>query len=208
MSGNKKGAFWCSFFHEKNRSKISVSKVSSAGLCCSKEVQGQASMIDVLLLGTFISILLVYSFYTTSSFNLSSKVGETAYTEATAFTLLNYRNSTYGTFNNSANLTFGEAVNLYFCKSLITEQDLNNTGKYVMDKIAGDKYNYIAYGFVNSTDGTPKSFVIWNTQPDVCADSITVYSFDLKLICNTTEYSKLIFGLWPKWKTLPRKNQC
>lgn len=174
-----------------------------------KVLKGQASMIDVLLLGTFISILLIYSFYTTSSFALSSKVEETAYSEAAAFTLVNYKNSSYGAFNNSANITFGEAINLYLCKSpLIAEGDLNSTGRYAMDKIAGDRYSYIVYGFANLTDGTARSFTIWNTQPDVCSESITVYSFDLKLVCKTTEYSKIIFGLWPKSKTLPRKDQC
>ncbi len=172
-----------------------------------KGLKAQASMIDVLLLGTFISILLVYSFYTSSTFTLSSKVKETAYAEAAAFTLVNYRNSSYGSFNNSANFTFGETLNLYFCGSLINEQDVNRTGRYVMNKIA-DQYSYIVYGFANLTDSTAKSLVIWNTQPDVCAESITVYTFDLKLTCNTTDYSKLIIGLWPKWKTLPRKNQC
>ncbi|HLD41891.1 MAG TPA: hypothetical protein VJB06_02560 [archaeon] len=174
-----------------------------------RRLKGQASMIDVLLLVTFISILLVYSFYTSSSFTLSSKVEETAYAEASAFTLLNYKNSSYGAFNNSANLTFGNALTMYLCNSpLIAETDINSTGKYAMDRIAGERYSYIVYGFTNLTDNTIKGFGLWNTQPDVCSDSITVYSFDLRLTCKTTEYSKVIFGVWPKTKTLPRKNQC
>lgn len=170
-----------------------------------KGLKGQAALIDVVLLGMFISILLVFSLYTSTISNHSDRL-EVSYAESMMFSLMNYRNGSYGTFNNTGNMDFAEALQVYFCGPDIQEADLNGTARHLLDRMA-PLYNYIFFASASAQDGK-KQLWVWNSQPDVCASSITLTRFNLSLVCGTSDYFKPQLGIWPKWRDIPPKSSC
>ena len=173
-----------------------------------KTLCGQASMIDLLILGLFISILLVVGMYSPTFFSAQTNREEANYAESMMLSFMNYRNSTYGSFNNTGNMSIAEAINLYMCKSLISEADINITSKYLLDSLVKPSYNYIFFTSANMTGGPYKSLWVWNSQSDVCTSSITLSSFNLTLACPTDDSVRPLIGIWPKWKVLPPKSGC
>ena len=173
-----------------------------------KSLKAQAALVDIVLLGTFISILLVYSFYSSNFSSNYKNTEEASYAESMMFSLMEYRNSTYGAFNNSGNMSFSEALGVYFCRAGLDETDLNGTVKYLLDRTASPLYNYIFYSSAVGQSGPQKQVWVWNSQSDVCASSITLTTFNLSLVCSTTDYFKPELGIWPKSKIIPPKSAC
>ena len=116
-----------------------------------KGLKGQASLIDVVLLGMFISIVLVYTIYQSTFSQGQKNIQENSYAQSMFFSLMEYRNSTYGGFNNTGNMSFGEALDFYLCGKGISESDLNATAKYILDRSSSPLYNYIFYSSAITT---------------------------------------------------------
>ncbi len=179
--------------------------------------KGQATMIDLLMLGLMISILLVSTIYFGSEAGRAQTAREdSVYAQSMMNALMNYNSTTYGatppTYDNSANLPFAEALNLYFCKGGSLGTALPETAQIFLDKTIKPGYDYI---FVAQCGG--KTIYVWNKQSDVCADYITLSVFDFKLSCDInlkckgedkdgneiTIYQQPKIGIWPDWKEIP-----
>ena len=166
--------------------------------------KAQASLIDILLLGFFISIALVLGMYTGEQ-HIQAEITkeESRYAQSMLLAAMNYRNSTYGSYNNVYNLSLAEALDLYYCRGQVTEDDLNTTLKHLLDKLIKPGYNYIFYSRISTP--VHKSIKVWKGQPDVEAGYIPIKTFDLKLSCDVGDYYPPMLGIWPEWKKLPRK---
>jgi hypothetical protein len=170
--------------------------------------KGQASLIDILMLGMFISVLLVMSVYFGNEhirFQVARE--DSSYASAMLQSAMSYRNSTYGSYQNTMNLSLAEAINLMLCTNKISEQDINSTLRKVLNMTVRPDYNYILYSY-GVGPVSPRMIWVWNNQPDVCARYILVKEFSLEPSCVVTDYQPPILGIWPSWKEIPRLDAC
>lgn len=168
---------------------------------------GQASLIDILLLGLFISIVLVLSMYFGNEhvkFQVSRE--DSSYASAMLQGAMSYKNSTYGSYQNDMNLSVAELINLFFCTNKISEQDMNETLGEILNSTVRPGYNYILY--TSGITSGQRTVWVWNRQPDVCASYILVKEFNLVPSCYVIGYQAPILGIWPSWKEIPRKSAC
>jgi hypothetical protein len=169
--------------------------------------KGQASMMDILLLGLFVSILIILSVYFGNEhirFQVARE--DSSYVSSMLQSTMSYTNSTYGSYQNNLNLSVAEAINLFLCTNKISEQGMNETLGRVLNSTVRPGYNYIFY--TSGVTSTQRMAWVWNSQPDVCARYILVKEFDLVPSCNVAGYQPPILGIWPSWKPIPRKSAC
>ena len=160
------------------------------------------------MLGLFISVLLVLSVYMGNEhirFQIARE--DSAYASAMLQSAMSYRNSTYGSYRNTMNLSLAEAINLMLCTNKISEQDINETLREVLDRTVRPGHNYILYSY-GVVSGSPRMIWVWNSQPDVCARYILVKEFGLEPSCQVNDYQPPILGVWPSWKSIPRRSAC
>ena len=177
-------------------------------MCMSGHRKGQATLIDILLLGMFISAILVLSLYFGNEhvkFQVARE--DSSYAAAMLQSLMDYRNTTYGSFSNDMNLSVAEAINLFLCTNKISERDINETLGSVLNSTVRPGYNYIFYAY-GSRSGSSRVAWVWNRQADVCASYILVKEFSLEPSCRLDDYQAPILGIWPSWKNIPRKAAC
>lgn len=161
--------------------------------------KAQVSFIDVLLLGLFISLVLILGFTVGRNYMTSFVTKEeSTYAKSMLVSLMNYRNTTYGDYNNTAGLTTAEAINLYFCTGKIGSRDLNESIKALLDDLVKPNYNYIFY-----TYGQSRQVWVWKGQKELCASYIPLRTFNLKLTCDIIDYKPPMLGIWPEWKDIP-----
>ncbi len=170
--------------------------------------KAQASLIDILMLAMFISAILVLSMYFGNE-HVKSQIAreDSSYAAAMLQSAMDYRNSTYGSYQNDLNLTVAEAINLFFCTNKINEQDINETRRGVLNSTVRPGYNYIFYTYGISS-GSGKIAWVWNNQADVCARYILVKEFTLEPSCKVNSYQPPLLGMWPSWKSIPEKSAC
>src|SRR3989338_7972851 len=81
-----------------------------------KNSKGQASMIDILMLGLAISVLMVSTIYFGDAERRAQAGREdSAYAQSMMNALMKYNAGEYGAYDNSAGLTFSEALSKYLC---------------------------------------------------------------------------------------------
>lgn len=166
--------------------------------------RGQASLMDILLLGFSISLVGVFSL-TSGNSRLSSHImqEESAYTDSMLKALMAYTNETYGDYQNPGNLTLAQALDLWYCgpgdSSL--EDGLNRTIRYLLDRLAKPGYNYIFYTGISSSG--PRQLLVYNRQPSVEMDRMALRSFSLAPTCGCQEFFPPTLGIWPGWRNLP-----
>lgn len=172
------------------------------------ENKGQASLLDVLLIGLFISILLVVnSYFGNAPYQAEVSREEVLYSDTALASMMNYVNKTYDSYDNKFNLTIAEMFDLYYCGKdnvRIYESQLNKTVMWFLDKIIPENYNYI---FWTKDPESKRGIHVWRGQPDVCAEYIAVKSFNYKITCREERVPITLF-IWPSWKEIPRKGEC
>ena len=170
----------------------------------SRSCKGQVGLIDVLLLGFFISVSLILGMYMGEG-QVQAEITkeEAGYAQSMLLAVMNYKNSTYGSYSNIHNLSLAEAIDLYACTGKISREDLESTLKYLLGRMVKSGYNYIFYFYVVGYG--EKELWVYNKQKKVCAKYIPLKTFDLKLSCNTYNYTLPKLGIWPEWKELPEE---
>ena len=160
--------------------------------------RGQASLIDVLILGFSISIALILGIYMGEG-HIQAEITkeEAGYTQSMLLAAMNYKADAYGSYSNVYGITLAEAIDLFACTDMISETDLEAGLKYIFDKTVKPDYSYIFY-FVSGS----KVLHVYNKQEEVCARYIPIKTFDLKLSCEGN-YTLPTLGIWPDWKDLP-----
>src|SRR3989344_8970832 len=170
-------------------------------------------MIDVLLLGLFISIVLIGGTFFVGGEQLRAQQGrsDSIYAQTQLITLLNYRSASWN--NATAAAMIDDAV----CKAMMNKTpdcsyDYNNDGKETNYWILQNTlnltnradYNYIFYALsnaVNPSDGTLYNFTICNRQLTVCPKNIqsatTRHTVDCSGTSVTVDYA---LGIWPAWQ--------
>ncbi len=186
-------------------------------------MKGQASMIDVLILGIFISILVVSTIYVGEQQNRAQAAREeTFYSKSMMTALFNYNNETYGRHSNGENnFTFSEALAQLLCRygnyrNLEDDGEkidgLNLTAEEFLNTTVRPSFNYILLAQCG-----PKAIYVWNNQSNVCAERINKVAFDFKLPCDINQacrgkdkdgneiivYQQPFIGIWPEWQNLP-----
>jgi len=170
--------------------------------------KGQASMVDIIMLGLLISVLLVSSiFFSTAQNRAQTSREDSSYAQSMLNALMNYNISVYGTsttYQNSAWLSFSQALNLYFCNGgTPLANSLNETAGDFLNRTIKPGYDYI---FIAQKSGK-RAIYQWNKQYDVCMDYITLSVFDLKLSCGSFDRGSgewpPTLGIWPDWKDVP-----
>jgi len=174
-------------------------------------MKGQASMIDILLLGLFISIVLVGGSVFIGTEELRAQYGreEAVYAQAQLISALNYRSADWG------NRTAAEAVNMGFCSRNLTTVSnvscsLNDPFYLNMQKMLNrtgrTDYNYIFYAEAHDQNGTIGTFTVCNRQPTVCAKHIpAIGTVTMNVPCPDSNYVAVTYmnGIWPSWQALP-----
>ncbi|MEM5814287.1 MAG: hypothetical protein QXD77_00530 [Candidatus Aenigmatarchaeota archaeon] len=170
-------------------------------------MKGQASMIDILLLGLFISIVLVGGSVFIGKEELRAQRGreEAVYAQAQLITAMNYRLADWN------NRTASEMIGAKFCDGSIrtvgeTSCALNDPFYLEMQKMLNrtgrTNYNYIFYA--ESSGG--RSFTVCNLQPTVCAKHIpAIATVTVPYVCPDGKQIAVMYmhGLWPDWQVLP-----
>src|SRR3989344_754203 len=140
-------------------------------------------MIDVLLLGLFVSIVLIGGTFFVGGEQLRAQQGrsDSIYAQTQLITLLNYRNDGWN------NATAGAMIDDAVCKPMINKTpdcsydyaNENEANYWILQNTLNltgrADYNYIFYALsnaVNITDGTLYNFTICNKQLTVCPKNI------------------------------------
>jgi hypothetical protein len=182
-------------------------------------MRGQASMIDILLLGLFISIVLVGGSVFIGQEELRAQKGreEAVYAQAQLISAMNYR------INDAVwnNRTAAEMINGRLCNRSIrtvgaTSCSLDDPFYVAMQKMANrtgrTNYNYIFYAdaMYNDTDKSEivhlGNFTVCNLQPTVCGKHLpAIATVTVPYVCPDGTYVEVLYmnGLWPDWQTLP-----
>jgi len=181
-------------------------------------MRGQASMIDILLLGLFISIVLVGSSVFIGKEELRAQKGreEAVFAQAQFITALGYRGDGW------SNMTAAEALNLKFCdRTIKTVEGVSCSAndqfygemQAMLNRTGRTDYSYIFYAEAKnaseSADGyvlSVRNLTVCNRQPTVCAKHIPAIATSTMLIlCPTGETIRVFYlhGIWPGWQTLP-----
>lgn len=166
---------------------------------------GQASMIDILLLGLFISFVLIGGTVYIGSEELRAQSGreEAAYTQGMLITTLSWRNASL------SNMTASEIIEACFCG--IEQQPFNDTREsieYVINMTKRDAYNYIFYveSKNNTCAGLNNSISIYDKQESVCAKHLpSIAHSEHVFYCpdGLPKKAEYYMGIWPEWKDLP-----
>ena len=176
-------------------------------------------MIDILLLGLFISIVLVGSTVFIGQEELRAQRGreEAVYSQAQLVAGMNYRLSG----GDWKNLSASEMINYRFCNgTTVTVGPTNcssNDAFYIdmqkmLNRTGRTGYNYIFYAeaaYNNTTSGTMVSlgsYTVCNLQPTACAKHIpAIATTDMSILCPQGTWIGIHYlnGLWPDWMVLP-----
>lgn len=170
-------------------------------------MKGQASMIDILLLGLFISIVLVGGSVFIGKEELRAQRGreEAVYAQAQLISALNYRMAAWN------NRTASEMIGAKFCDKTIktvseTSCALNDPFYLEMHRMLNrtgrTNYNYIFYA---ESSGN-QTFTVCNRQPTVCAKHIpAIATTQMTVVCPDGKQLGIMYmhGLWPDWQTMP-----
>ncbi|MFQ5647626.1 MAG: hypothetical protein ACE5FW_00130 [Candidatus Aenigmatarchaeota archaeon] len=161
--------------------------------------KGQASLIDVLLLGFFISIALVLGIFIGEG-HVQAEVTreESGYAQSMLLAAMNYRAPQYGGYSNAHNLSLAEAIDLHACRGIPPKPDLRSALGTFFNKTVKPGYSYIFYFRAGN-----KTLHVWNRQENVSAGYLPLKTFDLIPTCPTNEYTPPTLGIWPGWKELP-----
>jgi len=170
--------------------------------------KGAASLVDILLLGLFISILLVVSIYFGGdSYQMEVSREEVLYSDTTLMSLMGYRNESFWGYDKIPNATVGDLFEIYYCGddgSRIYQNQLNETVKWFLDLAVPVNYKYV---FWSKDTESERGIHVWRGQKDVCASHITVKSFDYKVSCREDMIPVTMY-IWPGWKEIKTKEEC
>jgi hypothetical protein len=171
--------------------------------------KAQAGMIDTLVLTLSISVIMVSSIsFGGSHIQQSVTREEGSYSAAMMLSLLNYRNSSYGSYNNTHNLSIADAIGAYYCEdNVIYRHELEEVIGWFLNMSVKPGYLYIFYSG-GSRGGNDKYLWQWNGQKDVCGKYMSIKVSDLKLHCHMDNYTAPMIGIWPQWKKLPPMGAC
>lgn len=174
-----------------------------------KKSKGQASMIDILMLGLAISVLMVSTIYFGDAERRAQAGREdSAYAQSMMNALMKYNSEAYGTYSNTAGLTFSEALSKYLCYGPNpTSDDMKETASSFLNKTIKPGYNYI---FISQRQipATTRQVLAWNKQESACLTSIPLTVFDLKLSCGdyNVDPGPPLLGIWPEWQKVLLKD--
>jgi hypothetical protein len=166
-------------------------------------------MIDILLLGLFISIVLVGGsvFIGQEELRAQKSREEAVYAQAQLINGMNYR------INDAVwnNRTLSEMLGAKFCDGSIktvsstscslSDAFYNETQK-MLNRTGRTGYNYIFYA--EGPGGL--NFTACNLQPTVCAKHLpAIATTTVPYVCPDGKYIEIYYmnGLWPEWQTLP-----
>lgn len=174
-------------------------------------MKGQASMIDILLLALFISIVLIGSSVFIGKEELRAQRGreEAVFAQTQLVTTLNYRLDSWD------NRTAAEMINTKFCERSMTT--VNSTSCSLSDQFylemqkmtnrtGRTSYNYIFFAEAINSTKTIGNFTVCNHQPTVCAKHIpAIATTEMVIPCPSGEYVQIFYmhGIWPDWLELP-----
>ena len=171
-----------------------------------KKLKGQASMIDILMLGLAISILMVSTIYFGDAERRAQAGREdAAYAQSMMNALMMYKADKYGSYpaSGTTSLNFSEALNKYLCSGPSpTGDDLKEAASSFLGKTIKPGYNYI---FISQRQVSPTLARIvhaWNKQESACLTSIPLTVFDVKLSCGdyNVDPGPPLLGIWPEWQ--------
>ncbi|MEM5804233.1 MAG: hypothetical protein QXU82_00035 [Candidatus Aenigmatarchaeota archaeon] len=167
---------------------------------------GQASMIDILLLGLFISFVLIGGAVFIGQEELRAQSGkeEAVYAQGMLITALQWRNATL------SNMTGSELIEACFCGD--ERQPFNGTMKameQVMNWTNRDGYNYIFYVEAKNATcgGRNETLSIYDRQATICAKHLPSIAHSTHMIFCPSDGKRVVLeyymGIWPSWKDLP-----
>jgi hypothetical protein len=172
-------------------------------------MKGQASMIDILLLGLFISIVLVGGSVFIGTEELRAQVGreEAVYAQAQLVSAMNYR------INDAvwSNRTVSEMLAAKFCDNTIITVSEDSCAlddpfyvqmQTMLNRTGRTNYNYIFY----AETSTNLTFTACNHQPTVCAKHLpAIATTEMTVVCPDGQQLgvKYMNGIWPDSMVLP-----
>jgi len=164
--------------------------------------KGQAILMDVLMIGLFISIILILGSYFGREFYNTQNIHEDSfYSQTVLLSLIKYENESYFGYESSG-MNIAEIFDIFYCQTnqRISQAQLNQTIKWFLDLTLED-YNYIFWtrsetGKYHDSTGIH----VWKGQSAVCAKQITVKNFDMNLSCGE---APLTLSIWDKFKEIP-----
>jgi len=167
---------------------------------------GQASMIDILLLGLFISFVLIGGGLFIGQEELRAQSGkeEAVYAQGMLLTALQWRNATL------SNMTGAELIEACFCG--IEQEPFNKTMKtmeYVANGTNRDGYNYIFYVEAKNATcgGHNETLSIYDKQATVCAKHLPSIAHSTNVVYCPSDGRRVVLdyymGIWPAFKELP-----
>jgi hypothetical protein len=168
-------------------------------------LKGQASMIDILLLAVFITIVLVGSsaFAGSEQQRAEQAREEAGYAQAQLITTLEYQDPAWN------NQTTAQRLNYMFCtnglpsppSSCAPVAPVQLTLQNILNKTARSGYNYIFYA-----ESVPLNFTICDRQISVCSKNLPSIAHTQHEVVCPDGYGKLVdyyVGIWPAWQDLP-----
>jgi len=168
-------------------------------------------MVDVLLLGLFITIILIVGTQFIGSEELRAQQGreDTLYTQTQLITLLNYRSDDWNNATAAAMIDDVVCNNISLVETSSCSYDYNSNNFYwtlqnVLNLTDRSDYNYILYVSSNAFDNTTgafRNFTICNKQMSVCQKNIQPAT--THHTCSNGVAVDYALGIWPAWQELP-----
>ncbi|MEM5819890.1 MAG: hypothetical protein QXO19_03285 [Candidatus Aenigmatarchaeota archaeon] len=162
--------------------------------------KGQASMIDILILSTAISFILIYGTYFNSQAEVSiqSQSFDSIYSQALLNNIINYRIN----YKDISNISISELSGFYFCGFGFSRNEINNIIKNLIDKEIPSNYAYIYFSY---SGNELNNLTAYNYQPTVCGKQIPISTFKYLFYCPEKGEIEIIvqLGIWPSWKKYP-----
>lgn len=174
--------------------------------------KGQASLIDILILATAISIFLIYGTFLTSNLQISmfQQSFESIYSQGVVVNVLNFYTDYNGADGKQIrNISFNDLVGLYYCGAITDKNAIESKLSDIVRNEVPQKYSFIYY-ITNTPDpntDTPYNITAWNKQPSVCGKAIALASYMNAFACpdGNTIVVTHVFGMWPEWVSYPER---
>lgn len=167
--------------------------------------KAQASLIDVVILGTAISFVLIAGTYLHSQQEIAAQNNKfySMYSQAMLNNIMMFRTDFASPSGLIRNASIAQLIVLHFCDNSLV--DGNSLASFINNSIiryeAPKGYNYIFY----TTNGA-KELIAYNKQARVCGTHIPLAVSDITINCPATTSAmniKYYFGMWPEWKKYP-----
>ena len=170
--------------------------------------KGQASLMDIVMLATAISIVVVIGTFFNSQQQINTEQARewSVYSQASFTTASKYRGDFSSVIKDMRDVSLSETVLFWFCEQSSNQSSIEKSAvaRDIFDPIIPENYLFIYYA-EDSVKRDALSININNGQQAVCAKEIPLVSQEVSYICPSGQVQgvKFLFGMWPKWKKYP-----